>query len=60
MKKRYYITDIREDLIKANANNKSVLNTFGRFYDSERKADQFMTENPLNQKYLVINGILQI
>ena len=45
-RERFYITDIRADLIEKYKDNKAQLNVFGRFFDSKKKAEAFLQENP--------------
>jgi len=51
--KRYYVSDIREDLIMANLENKNCIDTFGRYFIKEKEADKFIFRYPDNKKYII-------
>lgn len=54
MKKKFYVSDIREDLLLANMDKKRTLIAFGRFYAKEKDADDFIKLNPANIKYYCV------
>jgi len=51
--KRYYVSDIGNDLLMSNLKNKSVIDTFGRYFNKESEANKFMLLNNFNSKYLI-------
>ena len=53
MKERFYVSDIRKDLLFSNLDNKRVIDTFGRYFEKETLANNFIRENPYNTKYII-------
>jgi hypothetical protein len=51
--KRWYVSDIRKDLIMRNLDRKSVIDTFGRYFKDEHEARYFILENPSNSIYVI-------
>ena len=60
---RYFVSDINYPLLISQMDNKRVFDNFGRYFNSETLADNFIKDNPNNSKYKIVtdgNKILEL
>ena len=51
--KRFYVSDIPENILMGNLDDKSAIDTFGRYFTKEVEVYKFMTNHPYNNKYII-------
>ena len=60
---RYFVSDINYPLLISQMDNKGAFDNFGRYFNSETLADNFIKDNPYNSKYKIVtdgNKILEL